>query len=89
MVQVSSTGAYRLGTGRDWLSGGAVRLRGGFLLPGSSGGTGPASHMSAVPSRLAETMREDAERIRQAVAGIEAETMLETGEPPVRGRLNP
>ncbi len=38
---------------------------------------------------LAETMREDAERIRQTVAGIEAETMLETGEPPVRGRLNP
>jgi hypothetical protein len=34
-------------------------------------------------------MREDAERIRQTVAAVEAETMLETGRPPVRSRLNP
>ena len=38
---------------------------------------------------IAEAMREDAERIRQTVAAVEAETMLETGRPPVRSRLNP
>jgi methyl-accepting chemotaxis protein len=38
---------------------------------------------------IAQAMREDAERIRQTVAAVEAETMLETGAPPVRRRLNP